>query len=105
MEGTEMRTARSRITLNDFHRRSLTSNATYIEPRIVHKLKVLNASVNFKLHTFRATVPGYYVEWFYNANTETYTMISGAVNGMVYLDEGDLDKLCDEFERMFGYDV
>ena len=91
--------------LNDFNRRSLTSNSTYINPRIVHKLKTLNASVSFKLHTFRATVPGYYVEWFYNTNTATYTTISGAVNGTVFLDEYDLDKLCDEFERMFGYDV
>ena len=100
-----MESTRSRKTLNDFHRRSLTSNAIYINPQIVHKLKVLNAGVNFKLHTFRATVPGYYVEWFYNAHTATYTMISGAVNGMVHMEDGDLDKLLDVFEQMFGYDA
>ena len=100
-----MVTAASRKTLNDFHRRSLTYNATYINPQIIHKLKVLNVSVTPKLHTFRATSPGYYVEWFYNANMATYTMIFGAVNGTVYMGEGDLDKLCDVFEQMFGYDV
>lgn len=100
-----MITARSRKTLNDFHRRSLISNATYINPQIVHKLKVLNASVSFKLHTFRATVTGYYVEWFYNQATATYTYISGATNGAVFMEQGDLDSLCDEFERMFGYDL
>ena len=100
-----MISSRSRKTLNDFHRRSLIYNATYINPQIIHKLKVLNASVTPKLHTFRATCPGYYVEWFYNASTATYTMISGAVNGTVCMEEGDLDKLCDVFEQMFGYDV
>lgn len=100
-----MVTTESRKTLNDFHRRSLTNNAIYINPQIVHKLKVLNASVNFKLHTFRATVPGYYVEWFYNQVTATYIYISGAINGVVFMQQGDLDALCDEFERMFGYDV
>ena len=80
-------------------------NATYINPQIIHKLKILNASITPKLHTFRASVPGYYVEWFYNASTATYTYISGAVNGTVFIDEGNLDSLCDTFGQMFGYDA
>ena len=100
-----MLTSNSRNTLNNFHRRSMTYNATYINPKIIHKLKILNASIRPKLHTFRATVPGYYVEWFYNASTATYTYISGAFNGTVFIDEGDLDSLCDTFGQMFGYDA
>lgn len=96
---------RSREILNVFHRASLLHQSLYINPRIVHKLKTLNATIIPRMHTFRASVPGYYVEWFYNAHTLTYTMISGAVNGIVYMEEGDIDKLLDMFEQMFGYDV
>ena len=95
----------SRSTLNRFYRASMPHNAAYINPQIIHKLKILNASITPKLHTFRATVPGYYVEWFYNSNTATYTYISGAINGAVFIDEGDLDSLCDTFGCMFGYDI
>jgi len=100
-----MLTHRSRKTLNDFHLHSVTYGATYIHPQIIHKLKILNASITPKIHTFRATAPGYYVEWYYDANTALYHYISGAVNGTVFRDKGDLDALCGAFEAMFGYDV
>ena len=80
-------------------------NSTYINPRIIHKLKTLNATIKPKTHTFHASVPGYYVEWFYNGDTATYGFISGATNAIVFRGDGDLDSLCSEFERMFGYDV
>ena len=95
----------SRITENRFHRDSVGCTATYINPQIIHKLKILNATITPKFYTFRATVPGYYVEWFYNVNTATYGFISGATNAIVFRGNGDLDSLCSEFERMFGYDV
>ena len=95
----------SRQTLNRFRQASLAYQSSYINPKIVFKLKVLNAKIAPKLHTFCATVPGYYVEWFYNLNTATYIFISGATNGTVFMGSGDLDSLCSEFERMFGYDV
>ena len=100
-----MRSQRSRETLNRFHRESLSQQSSYINPRIVHKLKILNATITPKLHTFRALTPGYYVEWFYNQATATYVYVSGATNGTVFMEQGDLDALCGEFERMFGYDV
>ena len=100
-----MHTPQSRKILNDFHRHSTQYGATYIHPHIIHKLKTLNASIKPKIHTFRATVPGYYVEWYYDANTALYYYISGVVNGTVFIDRGDLEALCDTFERMFGYDV
>ena len=95
----------SRNTLNQFHRRAQDVQSDYINPQIIHKLKTLNATLTPKLHTFRATRPGYYVEWFYNAHTSTFTVISGAINGMVYMEDGDLDTVCDRLEQMFGYDV
>ncbi len=99
-----MVTANSRTAMNQFHRESLTYSAIYINPQIIHKLKILNATISPKLHTFRASVPGYYVEWFYNKNTATYVFISGATNGTVFRNAGDIDSLCNEFGRMFGYD-
>ena len=100
-----MPTSQSRNTLNAFHRDSLTYGALYIHSQIIHKLKTLNASITPKIHTFRATAPGYYVEWYYDADTALYHYISGAVNGAVFSDEGDLEALCDTFEAMFGYDI
>ena len=100
-----MISSRSRNTLNNFYRRAQDSQSDYINPQIIHKLKTLNATLSPKLHTFRATRPGYYVEWFYNVDTSTYTVISGAVEGMVYMEDGDLDTVCDTLEQMFGYDV
>ena len=95
----------SRRTLNRFYRDSMICNSTYINPRIIHKLKLLNATITPKAHTIHASVPGYYVEWFYNVNTATYGFISGATNAIVFRGDGDLESLCSEFERMFGYDV
>lgn len=95
----------SQNTLNHFHRLAQDVQSDYINPRIIHKLKTLNVTLTPKLHTFRATRPGYYVEWFYNVHTRTFTMISGATNGMVYMEEGDLDTVCDRLEQMFGYDA
>lgn len=100
-----MNSTNSRATTNRFHRDSINYAATYIHPQIIHKLKILNATISPKIHTFRATVPGYYVEWFYNKNTATYVFISGAIYGTVFRNDGDLDSLCSEFERMFGFDV
>lgn len=100
-----MDTARSQYLLNQFHKESLGCNSCYINPRIVFKLKALNATITPKKHTFRANIPGYYVEWFYNVHTMTYIYISGATNAIVFKDEGDLDSLCDTFGAMFGYDV
>lgn len=100
-----MLTARSQYLLNQFHKESLGCNSCYVNPRIVGKLKALNATITPKQHTFRANIPGYYVEWFYNVHTMTYTYISGATNAIVFKDEGDLDSLCDTFGAMFGYDV
>jgi hypothetical protein len=105
MEGTEMTSQRAKETLNRFHYASLSQQSSYINPRIVYKLKILNATITPKLHTFRASVPGYYVEWFYNSATATYMYISGAINGVVFMDQGDLDSLCDELERMFSYNI
>nr|DAW63631.1 MAG TPA: hypothetical protein [Caudoviricetes sp.] len=100
-----MQSQMSRQTLNRFRQASRDYQSSYINPKIVFKLKVLNAKIMPKLHTFCATVPGYYVEWFYNSNTSTYIFISGATNGTVFMSTGDLDRLCSEFERVFGYDV
>lgn len=100
-----MLTSQSRKTLNNFHQHSTIYGATYIHPQIIHKLKTLNASIKPMIHSFRATVPGYYVEWYYDANTTLYHYISGAVNGTVFSDKGDLEALCDTFECMFGYDI
>ena len=100
-----MISSRSQNTLNNFYRRAQDIQSDYIHPQIIHKLKILNATVLPKLHTFRATTPGYYVEWFYNVHTRTYTAISGAINGMVYMEDGDLNTVCDTLEQMFGYDV
>jgi hypothetical protein len=105
MEGTEMISTKSRATMNRFCRDSINYGATYIHPQIIHKLKILNATIRPKIHSFHASVPGYYVEWFYNTNTATYGFISGATNSTVFRNDGDLDSLCSEFERMFGYDV
>lgn len=95
----------SRTTLNNFYRRAQDIQSDYINPQIIHKLKTLNATLTPKAHTFRATRPGYYVEWFHNVHTHTFTLISGATNGMVYMEDGDLDTVCDRLEQMFGYDV
>lgn len=95
----------SQSTLNHFHRLAQDIQSDYINPRIIHKLKALNVTLTLKPHTFRATRPGYYVEWFYNVHTRTFTMISGATNGMVYMEDGDLDTVCDRLEQMFGYVV
>ena len=100
-----MISSNSRAATNRFHRDSIHYGATYIHPQIIHKLKILNATITPKIHSFRATVPGYYVEWFYNSNTATYGFISGATNSTVFRNDGDLDSLCSEFERMFGFDV
>ena len=95
----------SQNTLNHFHRLAQDIQSDYINPLIIHKLKVLNATLTPKPHTFRATRPGYYVEWFYNVHTRTFTIISGTTIGMVYMEDGDLDTVCDRLEQMFGYDV
>jgi hypothetical protein len=95
----------SQNTLNNFHRLAQDIQSDYINPRIIRKLRALNATLTLKSHTFRATRPGYYVEWFYNVHTRTFTMISGATNGMVYMEDGDLDTVCDRLGQMFGYDV
>lgn len=95
----------SQTTLNHFYRRARITQSNYINPQIIHKLKTLNATLVPKLHTFRAIRPGYYVEWFYNLHSLTFTIISGATNGMVYMEDGDLDTVCDRLEQMFGYDV
>ena len=95
----------SRKTLNRFHRDSMICESNYINSQIIHKLKTLNATITPKTHTFRAHVPGYYVEWFYNADTATYGFISGATNAVVFRGNGNINLLCDEFERMFGYDI
>lgn len=100
-----MRSATSQSTLISFYRRAQDTYSDYINPQIIHKLKLLNAALTPKLHTFLATRPGYYVEWFYNVHTRTFTMISGATNGTVYMEDGDLDTLCDRLEQMFGYDI
>lgn len=100
-----MLTANSRKTLNDFHYRSLIGNSTYINSKTIYKLKTLNVRITFKSHSIRATVPGYYVEWFYSPFSAKYTMIFGAEKGMVCMEEGYIDKLCDVFDQMFGYDV
>ena len=95
----------SQTTLNHFYRRARGTQSNFINPQIIHKLKILNATLTPKLNTFRATKPGYYVEWFYNLNAGTFTMISGTTNGMVYMEDGDLDTVCDRLEQMFGYDA
>ena len=100
-----MNSINSRATTNRFYRDSINYGATYIHPQIIHTLKILNATISPKIHSFRASVPGYYVEWFYNPNTATYGFISGAINSTVFRNDGDLDSLCSEFERMFGWDA
>lgn len=100
-----MRSATSQSTLISFYRRAQDIHSDYINPRIIHKLKLLNVTLTLKLHTFLVTRSGYYVEWFYNVHTRTFTMISGTTNSMVYMEDGDLDTLCDRLEQMFGYDI
>lgn len=100
-----MTSSTSQITLNHFYRRAKDIQSNYINPQIIYKLKTLNATLIPKFHTFRATRPGYYVEWFYNAHTCTFTMISGTTNGMVYMEDGDINTVCDRLEQMFGYDA
>ena len=100
-----MRSLNSRKAVNEFHRQSLEFITCYINSQIIRKLRHFNATLIIKKHTIYASAPGYYVEWFYNNRTASYIYISGATNGTVFKEEGDLDSLCDEFERMFGYDV
>nr|DAY18866.1 MAG TPA: hypothetical protein [Caudoviricetes sp.] len=102
MEGTDMISKQSKELLNKFHSMSLGNTIRRTNADIVKQINRVNARFEVKDYTFRATVPGYFVEWFYNQNNKTYVYISGVTNGIVFLETGDSEKLCDTIDCMLG---
>nr|DAQ61368.1 MAG TPA: hypothetical protein [Caudoviricetes sp.] len=93
---------RSMDLLNKFHAMSLGNTIRRTNADIVQQINRVNAHLEVKDYTFRATVPGYFVEWFYNQINKSYVYISGVTNGIVFLETGDSEKLCDAIDCMLG---
>lgn len=92
----------SKELLNKFHAMSLGNTIRRTNKDIVDQINRVNAHFEVKDYTFRATVPGYFVEWFYVQTNKTYVYICGRTNGIVFLESGDSEKLCDAIDCMLG---